>query len=160
MAGGRGGLGRACVQEKREEREEEEEEEAGEKVFVRIDDYLSREVSKALERSYSADYLNQSACARARTSCVRVPGAAAHADDTLNLETCAASATLEQQGVLSGEQASVAQFTEYRSAPYDLRYWSILKLLEEERQQAVGSSQQIPMSKWVFWAVYLNLKEL
>jgi len=152
VAGGRGGLGRACVQEKREEREEEEEEEeeAGEKVFVRIDDYLSREVSKALERSYSADYLNQSACARARTSCVRIPGAAAHADDTLNLETCAASATLEQQpqqGVLSGEQASVAQFTEYRSAPYDLRYWSILKLLEEERQQAVGSSQQIPMSK-------------
>ena len=29
--------------------------------------------------------------------------------------------------------------TEYRTAPYDLRYWSILKLLEEERNTENGN---------------------
>ena len=48
--------------------------EADEKVFVRIDDYLNREVSKALERSYSVDYLNQDAGQRTRIRYIRIPG--------------------------------------------------------------------------------------
>lgn len=140
-------------------------EESGEKVFVRIDDYLNREVSRALERSYSADYLNQCACPRARISYVRIPPgqqnalAANGADDTLNFETCIANTTFEQQQQkfyqqqqqeMEMEEEANAQFTEYRSAPYDLRYWSILKLLEEERQQKEQGNvkdQQAQISK-------------
>jgi len=94
--------------------------EASEKVFVRIDDYLNIEVSKALERSYSVDYLNQDAGQRTRIRYIRIPGHMIETDSrkvTENQSSC-----VEQQ------------VTEYRSAPYDLRYWSILKLLEEEQQ--------------------------
>lgn len=35
-------------------------------------------------------------------------------------------------------------FGELRTAPYDLRYWTILRLLEEERQAAAAVKQQQP----------------
>ncbi len=45
-----------------------------EKVFVRIDDYINKEVSKVMQRSYSADYLNQYAGPRIRIRYIKIPG--------------------------------------------------------------------------------------
>jgi len=100
--------------------------EADEKVFVRIDDYLNREVSKALERSYSVDYLNQDAGQRTRIRYIRIPG---HMIETGDREKA-----VKEKKAIEKEGDPKQQVTEYRSAPYDLRYWSILKLLEKEQQ--------------------------
>lgn len=54
--------------------------------------------------------------------------------------------TIRTQSMVSYDYASTCiptLFGELRTAPYDLRYWSILKLLEEERQacgKTTGSS--------------------
>ena len=102
-----------------------------EKVFVRIDDYLNKEVSKVLERSYSVDYLNQCAGPRIRIRYIRIPG---HTIKAQSLHSTGPCQQVHEEPVTSHPQLQ----TEYRSAPYDLRYWSILKLLDEERQQANG----------------------
>lgn len=99
-------------------------EESGEKVFVRIDDFLNKKNSQVIQRSYSMDYLNKNGGPRCRVKYVKIPGQ-----------------TVKPQCVTVGYEdydTSVPQSTEYRTAPYDLRYWSILKLLEEERQAEAG----------------------
>ena len=87
---------------------------SGENVFLRIDDYLSQDVCQALVRSYSADYLNESATPRTRIKYIRIPG------DIMKTE------------IITHYQYNVVP-PEYRTVPYGLRYWSILKLLQEER---------------------------
>src|SRR5690606_8222344 len=52
----------------------DETEDAVEKVFVRIDDYLSQEISHVLQRSYSSDYLSTGAGPRTRIKYVKIPG--------------------------------------------------------------------------------------
>ena len=93
----------------------------GEKVFVRIDDYLNQEISHVLQRSYSVDYLNEGAEPRSRIQYVKIVGQ-----------------STKSQSVLGCDYANLVPQTEIRSAPYDLRYWNILKLLEEERQTEDG----------------------
>jgi hypothetical protein len=98
-----------------------------EKVFIRIDDFLNQEVSRFMQRSYSSDYLNFKSGPRTRIRYVKIPNQA--------------NANEHQQSLLSTiEHVDDSYYnyavnaTEVRTAPYDLRYWSILKLLEEERQ--------------------------
>jgi len=103
----------------------ENQEDTIEKVFVRIDDYLNKEVSKSLQRSYSVDYLNHlaSGC-RTRIRYIRIPG-----QQTTNTQNMLNYSYANMNEMPAESMSS----TEYRTAPYDLRYWSILKLLEEER---------------------------
>ena len=86
-----------------------------ENIFLRIDDYLSQKNSRALVRSYSADYLNENAAPRTRIKYLRIPG------DIMKTE------------VITHYQYNIVP-SEYRTIPYGLRYWSILKLLQEERE--------------------------
>lgn len=129
-----------------------------EKVFVRIDDYLNQSISHLLQRSYSVDYLNMSTGPRTRIKYVKIPS-----DMTKSMiiqhsqqqsiidksmlpngmnysqfseslfDATGANSTLPA-GISTGNEVS----GDYRVAPYDLRYWSILKLLEEERQSNNG----------------------
>ena len=84
-------------------------------LFLRIDDFLSQSNSRALARSYSADYLNENSAPRTRIKYIRIPG------DIMKTE------------VITHYQYNVVP-SEYRTIPYGLRYWSILKLLQEERE--------------------------
>ena len=93
----------------------------GEKVFVRIDDYLNQEISHVLQRSYSVDYLNEGTEPRSRIKYVKILGQ-----------------STKSQSMIGCDYANLVPQTEIRSAPYDLRYWNILKLLEEERQTEDG----------------------
>ncbi len=123
---------------------------AVEKVFVRIDDFLNQEVSHVLQRSYSADYLNLSAGPRTRIKYVKIPSSMTKSAQNNMLSYYdyadmympppptsstgvpgSATATMPAQG--GGKNG-----TDFRVAPYDLRYWSILKLLEDERQNNNG----------------------
>lgn len=76
-----------------------------------------------IQRSYSLDYLcARAGGARSRVKYVRIP-----------------NQTIRTQSMVSYDYASTCiptLFGEMRTAPYDLRYWTILKLLEEERQAA------------------------
>ena len=99
-----------------------------ERVFIRIDDFLSKQVSTFLQRSYSVDYLNKDTDVRSRVKYVKIP-----------------NQTIRTQSMVSYDYASTCMptlFGELRTAPYDLRYWSILKLLEEERQAGVIAHSQ------------------
>lgn len=99
-----------------------------ERVFIRIDDFLSKQVSTFIQRSYSVDYLNKGSGVRSRVKYVKIP-----------------NQTIRTQSMVSYDYASTCMptlFGELRTAPYDLRYWSILKLLEEERQAAGGVQAQ------------------
>ena len=91
------------------------------RVFLRIDDYLNHSVSTALQRSYSMNYLIPDL--RSRIKYIKFP--------------CKSLGNNEIEMKSYGETSSVGfgsvQSTQYRTAPYDLRYWSILKLLEEEQ---------------------------
>ena len=104
--------------------------ECGEKVFVRIDDYLNQDVSRAVQRSYSMDYLNKCAGPRIRIRYVAIP-------EHLS-KSKAVKIKQEKQQIEPIANATEQLNTEYRSAPYDLRYWSIIKLLEQEQQQKEG----------------------
>jgi hypothetical protein len=88
---------------------------SSENLFLRIDDFLSQNNSRALVRSYSADYLNENSAPRTRIKYIRIPG------DIMKTE------------VITHYQYNVVP-SEYRTIPYGLRYWSILKLLQEERE--------------------------
>ena len=107
-----------------------------ERVFVRIDDFLNVEISQVLQRSYSADYLNDSMGPRTRISDVKIPTI-----QTMNNQSLL---TLEEYTSSMNKNRSLANknlnesSTDFREAPYDLRYWSILKLLEEERKSEDG----------------------
>ncbi|RNA13964.1 hypothetical protein BpHYR1_031328 [Brachionus plicatilis] len=102
-------------------------EDACEKVFVRIDDFLNKQVSQSIQRSYSYDYLNKNAGPKHRIKYVKIPN----------------------QGLKSFSLPCdlIPQASEYRTAPYDLRYLSILKLLEEERLSQAKSSDSINANK-------------
>jgi len=108
--------------------DEENHEDTIEKVFVRIDDYLNQEVSKSMQRSYSYDYLNHlaSGC-RTRIRYIRIPG-----------QTMKTQSMMSYPFTTPIPISEAKNPTEYRTAPYDLRYWSILKLLEEERNTENG----------------------
>lgn len=87
----------------------------GDSVFLRIDDFINPDISKTLIRSYSADYLNERTTLRTRIKYVRIPG------EIVKTE----SITHYQYNIVPSE---------YRTVPYGLRYWSILKLLQDERE--------------------------
>ena len=108
--------------------DEANQEDTIEKVFVRIDDYLNQEVSKSMQRSYSYDYLNHlaSGC-RTRIRYIRIPG-----------QTTKTQSMMSYPFTTPIPISEAKNPTEYRTAPYDLRYWSILKLLEEERNTENG----------------------
>lgn len=108
--------------------------EYGEKVFVRIDDYLNQDVSRAVQRSYSMDYLNKCAGPRIRIRYVKIPE---------HLSKSKVNYELEQEQRVKPISNLEQLNTEYRSAPYDMRYWSIIKLLEKEQQQQKSNSYQI-----------------
>lgn len=95
-----------------------------EKVFVRIDDFINQDVSHVMQRSYSSDYLVFNGGPRTRIRYVQIP---------IQHKT---------QSIISYDYVPIAN-TEYRTAPYDLRYWSILKLLEEERQSQSSQKTQV-----------------
>lgn len=83
-------------------------------------------MSTFIQRSYSMDYLSENAGGpRSRVKYVRIP-----------------NQTIRTQSMISYDYASTCMptlFGELRTAPYDLRYWTILKLLEEERQALAAS---------------------
>jgi hypothetical protein len=83
-------------------------------IFLRIDDFLNPDVSKVLTRSYSCDYLSQQANIRTRIRYLRIPG------------------KIRPTGQQTNGYNSLPP--EYRNVPYGLRYWSILKLLQEETE--------------------------
>ena len=119
-----------------------------ERVFVRIDDFINLEISQMLQRSYSVDYLNEFIGPRTRISDVKIPPASSNSamksQSMLSIEAYAATHQKKQQRKQSNARPahvddnvdSIA--TDFRIAPYDLRYWSILKLLEEERKSEDG----------------------
>ena len=127
---------------------------AVEKVFVRIDDFLNQDISHTLQRSYSSDYLNIFGGPRTRVKYVKIPGfgmtksTTNGSDGGAHLLNYYNYADLYMPGLgpdaimpssqrdMPGSGPSVAG--DFRVAPYDLRYWSILKLLEEERQNSTG----------------------
>ena len=114
-----------------------------EKVFVRIDDYLNKEVSKVLERSYSVDYLNHCTGPRTRIRYIKINGHVIETEEeseTFNVH--GNNKTIGQQG--DHQDPNNFVMTEYRSAPYDLRYWSILKLLEDERKAKQPNTTSMP----------------
>lgn len=102
-------------------------EDACEKVFVRIDDFLNKKVSHSIQRSYSFDYLNKHAGPKHRIEYVKIPN---QSIKTFNIPN-----------------DLIPQANEYRTAPYDLRYLSILKLLEEERLSQAKSCESINTRK-------------
>lgn len=116
----------------------DEKDDAVERVFVRIDDFLNVEVSQILQRSYSLDYLNELIGPRARISDVKIP-----TNQTTNNQSLLSSEGFninlnknENNQIKNSNDAG-----QFREAPYDLKYWSILKLLEEERKYGDGQSK-------------------
>ena len=105
-----------------------QEDEMYEKVFVRIDDFLNKQVSQSIQRSYSSDYLNKHAGPKHRIKYVKIPS--------------------QELNTFSLPTEIISQVNEYRTAPYDLRYLSILKLLEEERLQQFKSSESIDTKRY------------
>ncbi|CAF0724466.1 unnamed protein product [Brachionus calyciflorus] len=91
-------------------------EDSSEKVFVRIDDFLNKKVSQSIQRSYSFDYLNKNAGPKFRIKYVKIPNQG-----------------IKSHNLPSNFINTVQETNECLSASYDLRYLSILKLLEEER---------------------------
>jgi hypothetical protein len=139
--------------------EDEEDDTAVEKVFVRIDDFISQTVSHVLQRSYSADYLNLGSGPRTRIKYVKIPSNISksaqqqhnqlsyydYADMFMPSSSAmmphsksAAAVVAEPVVAAARGGGGEAAGTDCRVAPYDLRYWSILKLLEEERQTNDG----------------------
>jgi hypothetical protein len=135
------------------------EDETSERVFVRIDDYVSREISHILQRSYSVDYLSEDA-PRARIKYVKIPAQATikttsmldtlqNYTDPFMIADAVDAATHPGVSLNSDKTAMIRSSllnkdnTDYRIAPYDLKYWSIIKLLEEERclQQKKGQQE-------------------
>jgi hypothetical protein len=125
-----------------------EDDTAVEKVFVRIDDYLNQEVSHVLQRSYSAGYLNLSSGPRTRIKYVKIPSSMTKSAQNnmlsyydyadMYMPPPPTSSTGVPGSATAQMPAGAGSATDFRVAPYDLRYWSILKLLEEERQNNNG----------------------
>ncbi len=121
-------------------------------VFVRIDDFITQDISHLLQRSYSSEYLNVSSGPRTRIKFLKIPNFVNTNKNTIRKSSVKNESNIqkkimterngtpikqEEKQVTSGK---ISAQSELRFAPYDLRYWSILKLLEEERQLNNGRS--------------------